>query len=281
MSWSKLKTIIILILLLLNLFLLVLVGSNRLRTARYDAAALSGAASVLELNGIQVDRGSLPAAMELSPVIAARDTRREAALAAALLGSDVRTDDPAGGLYVYHSSSGSATFRSNGEFIATFSDPVPVPGGSDRAAQARSLLSGLELWQVSESGDTLTAVQQLDGAPVFPTASSTGQPTAGILFLYDEQDRLTQISGRLCLGDITADPEAQEPITVPTALIAFFNFIVDSGDVCQRIDRVQPVYRTVAMTDPVRLSPAWRITTDTGEYFLDAATGEVTRAAHE
>lgn len=281
MSWSKLKTIIILILLLLNLFLLVLVGANRLRAARYDAAALSGAASVLELNGIQVDRGSLPSAMELSAVIAARDTRREAALADALLGDGVRADDPAGGLYVYRSPVGSATFRSNGEFSVTFTDPLPVPQGSDRPSQARSLLSGLELWQIDERGDTLTAVQQLDGSPVFPTASSTGQPTAGILFLYDGQGRLTQISGRLCLGDTAPDPEAQEPITVPTALIAFYNFIVDNGDVCQSIEQMQPVYRTVTMTDPVHLSPAWRITTDTGEYFLDAATGEVTRAAHE
>lgn len=276
MSWSRLKTIIIFILLLLNLFLLGLVGFIHLRSARYQAEALSEAASVLELNGIRVDRALLPASMDLSAATAARDTGREAELAAALLGSGVTANAAGGGLYVYESEGGSASFRGNGAFSVSFSQPGPAP--ADRTAWARDLLEGLglEVWRVEESGDEVLAVQSLNGAPVF----SAGQSSETVTFSFDGQGRLTAVSGRLLLGKVTEEPDAQEPVTVPTALIAVFNFIVDNGDICQAIREMLPVYRAAA-TDPVRLTPGWRVITDTGDYFLDAYTAEVTRVAAE
>lgn len=279
MSWSKLKTIMILILLLLNLFLLGLVGANQLRSIRYEASALSEAAAVLELNGIQVAQETLPSSMALSASTAARDIRREEALARALLGAAPEVS-ASGGFYIYSAETGSASFRSSGEFSVQLHQPLSPPADGDRRGQVRSLLEelGLELWQVSETGDTVTAVQSLRGAPVFPVGV-VGQSSAGATFLYDGEGRLCSASGRLFLGGISTDPEPSKPLTVPTALIAFFNFIMDSGDVCQSIQEMTAVYRAAALTDPVRLTPAWRIVTDTGDYFLDAATGEVTRAS--
>lgn len=280
MSWSKLKTIIILILLFLNLFLLGLVGSNQLRSARYEASALSEAAAVLELNGIHVDREALPSAMTLSASTAARDIHREEALAKALLGGEVEANASGGGFYVYSAEAGSASFRSSGEFSVDLRQPLPPPADGDRCGQVRTLLEGLglELWRVDEDGDAVTAVQSLRGAPVFPV-SAVGQTSTGATFLYNEDGYLYAVSGRLFLGDVSADSEPSKPLTVPTALIAFFNFVMDSGDVCQSIREMIPVYRAAALTDPVRLTPVWRIVTDTADYFLDAATGEVTRTS--
>lgn len=281
MSWSKLKTIIILILLLLNLFLLGLVGFIRLRSARYAASALSEAAAVLELNGIQVQRDELPASMELRALTAARDTRQEAALASALLGADAQSHASGGGLYVYRSPLGEASFRSNGEFSVSFVSPGPA-GEEDRPSQARALLEGLgvELWQVEDNGNTVTAVQALSGTPVYSGGYlPSGQSALSITLAYDPQGRLESASGRLLLGGTATDPESRAFLSVPTVLISFFNFTVDNGEVCQAIRGMTPAYRASAGADPIRLTPVWHIATDTGEYFLDACTAEVTRAS--
>lgn len=283
MSWSKLKTIIILILLLLNLFLLGLVGFIRLRSARYAAAALSEAAAVLQLNGIRVQADSLPSSMKLKAVTVARDLQSEAALAAALLGAQLEAQSSGGGLYVYRSPMGEASFRSNGEFSVTFAQPGSAAGG-EYTAWVRSLLEDLEmeLWQVETSGSTVTASQSLNGAPLYSGGIlSISQSAIAAAFTFDDGGRLQSVSGRLLMGAVTAEPESREPLSIPTVLISFFNFTVDSGEVCQAIRSMAPVYRASATSDPTRLNPVWHITTDTGDYFLDAYTAEVTRSAIE
>lgn len=274
MSWSKLKTIIIYILLLLNLFLLGLVGMNRLRARRYQDAALSEAAAVLARNNIQVQWEDLPREMEFSPAVAARDLQKEEELVRAFLGEDVQVSASGGGLYVYEGRSvaGTASFRSNGEF--TISCDVP----RDQSADPQEIMGrlGLQTGRVREEEGSATAEQELNGVPVY---GSSGQGAAGLTFEYDGTGRLTAVSGRLFLGRLTAEPEEDAPLSVPTALISFYNFAVDNGDVCREIVSMAPVYRAVG--DPVRLSPAWLIRTDTGGYFVDAVTAEVNRAPAE
>lgn len=280
MSWSKLKTIIILILLLLNLFLLGLVGFIRIRSARYAAAALSEAAAVLQLNGIQVETNALPSVMELRTVTVARGLQPESVLAAALLGEDVQSHASGGGLYVYTSSLGEASFRSSGEFSVTFTHPRPAAEG-EHAVWVRSLLEGLglDLWQVETTASTVAASQSLNGAPLYSGGVlSVSQSPISAIFAFDGDGRLQSVSGRLLMGPVTADPEDREPLSVPTALISFFNFAMENGEVCQAIRSMTPAYRASSISDPTRLTPVWHITTDTGDYFLDAYTAEVTRS---
>lgn len=274
MSWSKLKTIIIYILLLLNLFLLGLVGMNRLRARRYQNAALTEAAAVLARNNIQVRWEELPREMKLSPAVAARDLQKEEELVRTFLGEDVKASASGGGLYVYEGQSvaGTASFRSNGEFTIT----CDAPRG--RNATPREIMErlGVDTARAREEEGSATAQQELNGVPVY---GSSGQGAAGMTFEYDGLGQLCAVSGRLFLGRLTAEQEKWTPLSVPTALISFFNFVVDNGDVCQEIVSMAPVYRAVG--DPVRLAPAWLIRTDTGGYFVDAATAEVSRALAE
>lgn len=277
MSWSKLKTIIIYILVLLNLFLLGLVGMNRLRAKRYEEAALSEAAAVLEHNNIAVDRSGLPGEIDLQTATVARDIEKEGRLVRILLGEDVLVSPAGGGMYVYRSAAGEADFRSNGEFTVTFGQPQEeAPAGADSPRALMKTL-GLRVWESWETEDSATAAQSLEGAPVYSVGSS-GQ-ALGVTYVYDAQGKLSSVSGRIFPGKLTADQESEKPLSLSTALISFFGFLSDSGDVCREIRKVSPVYRVAAAGDPVRLTPAWQFTTDTGEYFLDACTAEVTRGA--
>lgn len=274
MSWSKLKTIIIYILLLLNLFLLGLVGVNLLRARHYQNTALEQAAAVLGRSNIRVRWEDLPNEMKLSAATAARDLQKEEQLAAALLGDGVRSSASGGGLYVYEGASGTARFRGSGEFTVTYA----VPRGQSVTPQEMMNRLGLETGPVRE-GDGATAVEQrVSGVPVYSTGSA-GQDAAGMIFEYDSLGQLCAVSGRLFLGKPTDEQEEKEPASVSTALIAFFNFVVENGDVCREIANMTPVYRAVG--DQVRLAPAWLIRTDTGSYFVDAVTAEVSRAQVE
>lgn len=276
MSWSNLKTIIIYILLLLNLFLLALVGMNSLRAQRYQDEALKEAAAVLERSNIRVRWEELPREMRLSPMVAARDLQKEEELAHVFLGEDAKVSASGGGLYVYEGQTvaGTASFRSNGEFTVTYE----VPQNQSASPQEMMRRLDVDTGQARETERSASAEQEVNGVPVYG-ASPSSQGAAGMSFAYDGQGQLCSVSGRLFLGRITAEQGEETPLSVPTALIRFFNFVVDSGDVCREIVSMVPVYRAVG--DPARLSPAWLIRTDTGGYFVDAATAEVSRAPAE
>ena len=63
-----------------------------------------------------------------------------------------------------------------------------------------------------------------------------------------------------------------------TALVSFLNGVSALGDVCSRMDAIQPGYAvTPALSGGMTLTPVWRVTTDTGAYQLDTVTGQVTR----
>lgn len=276
MSWSKLKTIIIYILLLLNVFLLALVGMNRLRAQRYQTAALTEAAAVLAHNNIRVQWEDLPREMKLPAVTLTRDLQKEEQLVRALLGDGVAASASGGGLYVYtgQGSAGSASFRGNGEFAITCGAP------GSQGVTSRELMGQLDLsvGRVWEEEGSSTAEQSLNGVPVYAAGSSVQGP-AGLTLTCDGEGRICAASGRLYLGKPEAEPEEGEPVSVSTALMAFLNFVVDNGDVCGEITSMSPVYR--AGGDPVRLTTAWLIRTDTGGYFVDAVSTEVSRAPAE
>ena len=52
-----------------------------------------------------------------------------------------------------------------------------------------------------------------------------------------------------------------------------------TGDVCSAIQSMEPGWRGTVqpLSGGVRLSPAWLVTTDTAQYYLDCATGALTR----
>lgn len=261
MSWSKLKTIVILILLILNLFLLCLVAFLQFQSARYEASALDQSLEVLEALGIQLDASALPGTMDLPTLSVARDTAREEEIAVLLAGS--------------HSEQ-LVSFLNNGRFYATLAPSLPVAEGSSRSQQTRELLQslGIEIWQTTEQENgTVYAVQSLNGIPVFT-------PDTVLTSAYNEDNQMISVSGRLLLGEATEIPESRQPVSIPTVLLSFVNTMSEWMDVYQSIESIQPAYLVKfvpTLNASIRLTPVWHIVTDTGAYCLDAYTAEVTR----
>ena len=68
-------------------------------------------------------------------------------------------------------------------------------------------------------------------------------------------------------------------LDLPTAMLRFLDGVTATGDVCSVIRSMEAGYRTSSqpLSGGVRLSAAWLVSTDTADYYLDAATGALTR----
>lgn len=277
MEWHKLKNIILLILLVVNGFLLVLVGSRRKEDAEYERRALEQTVQVLERSGIQVRLEAVDPADGLSPSMVERDLEREAQLARALLGQTAEADNRGGGLYFYRSDEGELSVRAGGELSAK------LEGGAhwqtdhpERRAAELLKKMGIDAEQidVAEDGEwTRVRFRQLwNGAAVF---------SCEIEFTY-QNGVLDSIQGSLLTAQ-AGTAEAGQVLTLPTALMRFSEAVGATGDVCSAIQSMEAGYRGTAqsLSGGTRLAPVWLVTTDTAKYYLDCATGSLTRVADQ
>ena len=268
MSWSKIKTIIIVILLLTNLFLLFLIGGQKLHSARYEADTLRQTVEVLSRNGLKVAEDALPGDAQIVPLLVERDEQAELRAATVLLGGDAAFSST-GGLNVYSSAAGDLSFRSGGEVSATLE--LSWAGFDSPAGHAAHLMEqlGAEAWSITADGGTVTVVQLAGDFPVLD---------ARLTLTYDRFSLLS-MEGKLLLGSALAENEPYTPISLSTALVALMNYSADSGTAFSTVTRMTPGYLAASsLTDPVRLAPAWLVETDAATLCIDAATGEVSRA---
>lgn len=275
MEWRRLKTIIILILLLVNGFLLVLVAARREEALRYDREALEQTLEVLESRGIQVDPDSLSSAGDLRPLSINRDLEAEQKLACALLDETVEAHNRGGGLYLYRGKLGEISLRAGGEFSAELVED-PHWRGDQPEDHAAALLQamGVDARQIDLAArgmETVVRFRQLwDDVPVF---------SCEVEFIY-RNGLLRAIRGTL-LTTGQVEREQGEALTLPTALMRFLDGITAAGDVCSAIQSMEPGYRISSqpLSGGVRLTAVWLVSTDTADYYLDGATGALTRAA--
>lgn len=273
MEWRKLKDIIILILLLVNGFLLVLVGARWGESQRYERSALDGVVQVLENNGIQMEQDAAAPADALVPLTIERDLDREARLARALLGDGVEEDNRGGGLYLYRSGLGEVSIRPGGELSAQLA-PDDWWRTEKPEALAISLLQDMGLDFQSAGTDELggrTSVrfrQLWDGVPLF---------SCEVEFVF-EDGFLRAIQGTLLAAGQPGTEEGRL-LDLPTALLRFLDGVTATGDVCTAIRTMEPGYRasSTPLSGGVRLTAAWLVSTDTADYYLDGATGALSR----
>ncbi|WP_251318027.1 hypothetical protein [Flintibacter muris] len=271
MPWSKMKNIILVILAVTNLALLVLVGGQAIQGSRLLSRAREDAVQFLRNRGVEVDEDVIPQAMELLPQTVERDLTGEEKAAAALLGGPVTAESRGGEVYRYFNDKGSVQFHSDSTFSAQL-ERGAFPLGSDRAADCLELMArmGFQGIILEEAEDELIFRQTWRGVPLF-----NQQVT-----LVCRGDSLTAMtSGRQLVGSPQEDA-ARKNISVATALINFYNGVSALGDVCNRIDAIEPGYVAAAsLSGPITLTPVWRITTDTGAYQLDTVTGGLSRVS--
>lgn len=271
MPWTKLKNIILVILIITNAALLVLVAGPVIQGSRVASRAREDAILLLQSRGVQVEERVVPETIALPPRTVERDLSVEERAAAALLDGPVTAEARGGEVYRYYNENGFLQFHSDGSLSAQL-EPGRFSLGENRAAGCTSLMEklGVRGTVVEEAGEELVFRQEWEGWPLF-----TQQVT-----LVCRDGCLSAISsGRQLVGRPKED-FSRTTLSVATALIDFLNGVNALGDVCSRIDAIEPGYvATSALSGPTALTPVWRVTTDTGAYQLDAVTGAVSRVS--
>ena len=273
MEWRRLKNIIILILLLLNGFLLVLVGGRRGEAAKYDRTALEQTLEVLAGRGIEVDPDGLSSVGNLPPLSLERDLEAERKLVRTLLDEAVDADNRGGGLYLYRGALGEVSVRAGGELSASLADSPrwDTDSPEDHAAALLKKMGVSARQSGSETRDGQTAVrfQQLwNKVPVF---------SCEVEFVY-KNGRLRTIQGTLLTAGQGVE-ESGEVLSLPTALLRFLDGVTATGDVCSAIRSMEIGYRIAfqPLSGGVRLTAVWLVSSNTADYYLDGATGALTR----
>lgn len=274
MPYSKVKNLLILILALVNALLLCLVlplRHERMEQQEREARELE---ALFARSGVALAVGALPEERTLYTLEFSPDPEAALPAANALLGSAVLAQaDSTPYLSLYTAASGRVELSRGGHLEARFygrKSAGSVPG------EVRALMEGmgLETAYVSEPARQsagvyqVTAVQKLLEVPVFSSALD---------FIY-RSGALTRLEGTayfdttgMCRLDDVACASCAD------ALVAFLGSRDALGWVGAEVAGAGQGYLHVetASAAVVRLVPGWRIATDTGDFWVNGITREV------
>lgn len=267
MPVSKLKNLILLILLLCNLALLCLLVPRKLEQ-RQEAQQLYNSLSTLcQTQNVRLDPERIPQTITLYSLELAEQTLAEYDALQALADKEITYADgtvEASGVQLGHWNNGTLKLK--------LSDQKPV-SNLRRAAKKELDRMSFQYDQVpqperrSPGTYTLRAGQTILGVPVF---------SRGLTLTY-LNSCLTEVSGDYFAGTLTKTGN-RACMSASDAIVSFLSARVDLGWVGSSVTAVEQGYLPSVSSGSVRLNPVWKLTTDTGSFYVNGITAEVSAA---
>lgn len=272
---SKLKNLAILILLMANLALVALLVPGRLAQQREQASLRQSLTQLCADRGIALDPETIPQDVTLFALELAENPDADLAAAAALLGEDT-AQLPGSNRYrrSYGSPLGQCSISRSGSFQAALTAADEDFHSIDRCQQLLRHM-GFSVSSLSESLQTQTAVTQLTAAQAVLDVPVFG----GGLTLTYEDSTLTAMEGVFFTGtDALTRVSEQSCCSAADAVVEFLSARYELGWVGTRITGMTQGYlrSETAAAAAVRLTPVWRITTDTTAFYVNGLTLEIT-----
>ena len=268
MDRYRLKNIIIIILLLVNGFLL---GVLSMRQTSVNASHRQTAEQLVELfaaDGMTLQADDIPAKAAPAGQSLVRSMDRERAVAAFFLGKNPIRADQGGEIYSYTGTSGGAAqFRAGGSF-----DIACVLSGVDGAELVRDFCQEFSysepVFALDDDGSgTATAGCLYNKLPV---------SNCTVTFTLD-QGALLAVSGILFPEKGTEVSFDQKPLSAAAALTAFQKMRRERQAAVSSVTEITSCYELQSTTSAATsLVPAWCISTDTGKYYVNCISSEVT-----
>lgn len=268
MRWSKIKNIIILLLVVVNGFLLGQVGLRKWHSRRGELETRERMVDILARNDVSYLPQEVPGTLDLSSRRVTLSPFGETE--AALLVGEITDVQTAGTRTLYTGAEGVVSVSAAGELTVEFVSGSLLSEGTvlDRLSRL-----GVHLEQTGTydgAGETGVSYTQLwDGIPVSGMSAS--------LAFSAQTPHTLSLSPQVLRGSEEILP-TEETITAATALARLLNELSrGEGYVCSQITDMYAGY-VPGGGDPVTLTPAWFIETDTWRFVVDAVTGTVTAA---
>jgi len=267
MDTFRLKNIIILILVMVNLCLLGSLGVRHISRQNASREAVQEMVTLFQEEGVTLDASAIPDTTPPAGRTLIRSTDLDTAIASYVLGSDLTFTDKGGGIYTYQHGQDFAQFRSNGGFDITCNasaeDPETFCSEFCRKFSCGDLISTLE-----NGSGTVTVIQYYNQLPVI---------NCSIAFQFSG-GRLSSVSGTHIPDTYTAVSD-EEPLSALSALSVFLEARRSSGVVMSSVSKVYLCYQLQSSTaNPMQLTPAWCIVTDTVNYYVNCITGDVSHS---
>lgn len=264
MGTAKVKNLALIILALLNCALLVLVIPMQLQERRQNQRTAQELEALYQSAEVALPE-RLPEGRNLHALEATLDAEAAAAAAGAILGGSV-TSESESYLLQYRSENGQCVIRRTQ--LEAELNGRSVSGSGVKAVER--LLEEMKLTGrvAEEENGTIAAYQSVLGTEIF---------SSRLAFTFAD-GCLTGVSGTFCPVETTLIALGKECcIPCTDALVAFLNARGDTGWVGERILSAEQGYllADTASAAKLRFTPAWRLETDTGTYFVNGLTGEV------
>lgn len=275
MPVSKLKNLAILILVMANLLLVLLVVPSRVSAQQEEAELRDSLCALYGQQQITLLPEAIPDTVSLYALELKEDSAAAQRAAAALLGEDLLTqDDSSRYLSNYQSAVGTCSISRSGVFSAQLSDQ---PESGDLASASRKTLKNMgfawdsvtEPERVRAGVYTVRATQSVLGVPVF---------SGGLTFTYSNS-RLKTLEGTFFTGAGSLTRVSDKAcLSAADALVAFLSARYRLGWVGSAVTAMEQGYirSETAAAASVRLTPVWRLETDTGTFLVNGLTGDVT-----
>ncbi|MBE6991442.1 MAG: hypothetical protein E7430_02540 [Ruminococcaceae bacterium] len=276
MQASKIKNVFLLALVLVNVFLLILVIPQMRQTKNSSEKAGQELEQIFSRRGIELDWSVVSHELELYELELDGDSTAEQNAASLLLGSAMLVDDGEGLVSnSYVGQKGTAEFHKSGAFSAVLTEKENA--GADLSQAGRELLESMGfvlhgdvvLTRESAGKYIVSAVQSLEGAPVYSSQA---------VLSYDNYC-LTGVSG-VWYSTYQGHMGNEKCISAVTALVSFLASQDELGWLCTSVEEVSQGYIEEATPSlgAARLVPVWKIRTDTGEFYVNGLTKEVSMA---
>lgn len=279
MDTVKAKNFIIIVLLLMDGILLALFGADMVRAGSAESSALEGAIEVLNENGISVSEEIDFIHGAMSVYTTARDEQLERQHVTALMGESEYSDQ--GGSIIAYSAldgGGEATFRGVGGIQALLRN-WSAPAEFDAEAEARSMAAALGIEVLTGSGTAQVNVNESGRGTVVLFCAHEGVLIINCRLIFTFDGSSVVIEGTRPLDTVTSGAEV-DVLDAPTVLMRFLEHLRELGQVCSQISSADMAYYfTATAAGDGTLQPVWRISTDTGVFYLNAVTGAAEETA--
>ncbi len=266
MKSSKIKNIILFILILVNVFLAAAAITDSVQSKNQRRQELDGVRAVMEANGIRISDAVLNTQGDMEPRSVHRDLDAEKKRVSSVLGGKVSVEDQGGNLMRYVGDRGTAQFSGTGT-IRVEMNKGAVPEGADLVDTARSFLRKLGIQTSKESA-------RVEGGSVELVCMSGDAEVANCTVTCTFENGSLTVQGTRVLTAGKGEPGSETSLDFPSILMRFLEIVRSGGHVCSELLDAELCYvQNASVSGTGTLTPMWRLTTDTGTFYLNPATG--------